>query len=88
GNIDVWGNIELRVQEPYGILHYDNTKSEFALYESSMNHDWEEYYGETLTGTIHFDYWNLAYKNFARGTYIRTSDGKRFTIQLYKSYFD
>ncbi|MBD5211388.1 MAG: hypothetical protein HDS77_09295 [Bacteroidales bacterium] len=88
GGTAIHGNLTLDTESPSGTLYYSNGNGEaLSIYGSSDGQDWSEYYGESLTGTIHFDFWDLAYKNFARGTYTRSSDGKQFSIELYKSNF-
>ena len=88
GGTAIHGNLTLDTENPSGTLYYSNGNGEaLYIYGTSDGQDWSEYYGESLTGTIHFDFWDLAYKNFARGTYTRSSDGKQFSIELYKSNF-
>lgn len=87
GNSRINGNLTLNTENPSGSLYYSKSESTFYIYGTSDCRDWTEYYNDEPTGTIHFDYWNLSSKNFAKGTYTRNSDGKRFSVKLYKSNF-
>lgn len=89
GNSDIHGNLSLATEFPSGTLYYSNSGNgnSLQIYGSSDGRDWNEYYNDEATGTIHFDFWDLAYKNFARGTYTRYSDGKQFAVELYKTNF-
>lgn len=89
GNSEISGFMNWETEEPNGTLYYIRTGSEKGLdiYGAADGSDWYEYYNGELTGTIRFDYWNLENENFARGTYIRNSDGKLFSVTLYKTIY-
>jgi len=89
GNSRIHGTLNLATENPTGTLYYTDNGNGSALdiYGSSDGKNWSEYYNDTNTGSIDFYFWDLAYKNFARGTYTRHSDGKQFSIKLYKSNF-
>lgn len=89
GNADIHGNLTLDTEYPFGRLYYNNSGSDSYLDidGSSDGKIWTESLNGEITGTIYFNYWNLAFHNFARGTYVRQSDGKEFSIELYKSNF-
>ena len=89
GNARIHGKLTLDTTNPCGVLYYtDNGNGEaLEIYGSSDGKTWTEYYNDENTGRIDFSFWDLAYTNFASGTYTRTSDGKQFTIKLYKSNF-
>lgn len=82
------GSLILDTENPSGILYYSNGNVDpLEIYGTSDALTWEEYYNGYHTGHINFTFWDLAYKNFARGTYTRCSDGKQFSIKLYKTNF-
>lgn len=87
GNVRIYGVLNLPTENPEGTLYYSGNNSEFYIAGTSDGKYWSEYYGDEITGEIQFDFWDLAYKNFARGTYTRNSDGKQFSIELYKTNF-
>lgn len=89
GNTRIYGNLTLNTENPFGVMYYsDNGNGEaLEIYGTSDSRTWSEYYNDNYTGRIDFSYWDLAYKNFARGTYTRNSDGKVFSIELYKTNF-
>lgn len=89
GNARVHGNLTLDTENPSGVLYYsDNGNGEaLEIYGTSDGMTWSEYYNDNNTGRIDFSFWDLAYKNFARGTYTRNSDGKQFSIKLYKTNY-
>jgi len=89
GNARIHGNLTLDTENPSGVLYYSENGNGEALeiYETSDGNTWSEYYNDNNTGRIDFSFWDLAYKNFARGTYTRYSDGKQFHIELYKTNF-
>lgn len=89
GNVRIHGKMTLDTENPFGVLYYsDNGNGEaLEIYGTSDGKIWSEYYNDNNTGRIDFSFWDLAYKNYARGTYTRNSDGKQFSIELYKTNF-
>ncbi len=89
GNTRIHGNLTLDTENPFGVLYYsDNGNGEaLEIYGTSDGKTWSEYYNGKYTGRIDFYFWDLSYKNFAKGTYTRHLDGKRFSVELYKYKF-
>lgn len=89
GGSNIHGYINFAACNADGWYYYDKSGSDnkMSLYFDTKQGDafvWQEYYGDTFTGTwtLYLDY---AYDNFANGTFVRASDGKKFVIHLYKS---
>lgn len=88
GNVRIHGNLTLDTENPSGVLYETSNYNEaLELYGSPDGKSWSIYYNDENTGEIDFSFWNLAYKRFACGTFTRYSDGKQYTIELYKSNF-
>lgn len=89
GGSNIHGYINFAACNADGWYYYDKSGSDskMSLYFDTKQGDacvWQEYYGDTFTGTwtLYLDY---SKRNFANGTFLRASDGKKFVICLYKS---
>lgn len=84
GGQEIEGHLTLDTENPHGSIDFLNSGESYSLYGSSNCRDWDVFNTDGQVGVICFEYWNLAYENFARGTYIRKCDNARLPITIYK----